>query len=224
MPLLVEQKNQVLRLVEQLGLDPRDFAWDAVRTEQGMPTVERLTHSTTGHFFIFGFADQRSYVIQMEDRLSIFAPGPDRGGSFAVKGYGWESQLEHCRIWLRALKSEVETVSLWDTLGTGAARDLALASFNDHKLTREQQREIQLRAQRVRQYLRSNVDDPNTMRRIEAKLDYLVDSSKRLGAKDFANVSLALLLAVALEAALNPHQAQEMVNLFTIGLRALLGG
>ena len=184
----------------------------------GSPTRQRITSSRSA------FVDQRPYVVAMEDRLSLFSPGPDRGGRVMVKGYGWESQLEHCQMWLRSLRSEVETVSLWDTLGSGAARELGLATFSDRKLSKEQQKEIAVRVQRVRVYLRSNVEDREALRRIEAKLTDLEDASKRLGTKDFANVALGALISIGMEAALDAHKAQEMVNLFLGGLRALLGG
>lgn len=72
--------------------------------------------------------------------------------------------------------------------------------------------------------LRSNVDDRETLKRLEAKVDDLIESSKRLGVKDFAMTSLGVLLTIAWEAALDAHKAQEMVNLFTHGLRAVPGG
>lgn len=141
-----------------------------------------------------------------------------------VAGFGWEGQRDTFVSWVRALKTEVDTVSLWDTLGSGAARELALATFPDRKLTKEQQAEVKVRIQHIKVYLRSNVDDRETLRRIEAKLDDLEESSKRLGVKDFANAAVGALLMIAWEAAMDPHKTQEMVNLFFGGLRSLLGG
>jgi hypothetical protein len=222
-PLLVVQANAVLRLLENKGFDPRDFHWDIQRVEQGGPTVDRIVHTASGHFFTFGVTNPSRHAFS-EDRLSIFQPGIDRGGVVGEKSVGWDTQFRIFLFWADALKSEVETVSLWDTLGSGAARELALATFPDRKLTKEQQAEVKVRVQTIRVYLRSNVDDRDTLRRIEAKLDDLEEATKRLGVKDFANAAVGALLMIAWEAALDPHKAQEMVNLFLGGLRSLLGG
>lgn len=221
-PLLVAQKNEVFRLAEYVGFDPRDFHWDVRNVEQGGPTVDVLVHTASGHFFAFGVTNPNRHALG-EDRLSVFQPGVDRGGTVGVTGFGWEGQRDTFVEWLRALKNEVDTVSLWDTLGSGAARELALATFPDRKLTKEQQAEVKVRIQNIRIYLRSNVDDRDSLRRIEAKLDDLEDSSSRLSAKDFANAAVGALLMIAWEAAMDPHKAQEMVNLFLGGLRSLLG-
>jgi hypothetical protein len=137
--------------------------------------------------------------------------------------FGWDGQLEVFQSWLGALRSETGTVSLWDTLGSQSARDLATADLSNRRLTNEERRHIAERIEQVRIYLKSTVTDQEALNRIDDKLDYLIESSKRLGVKDFANLALGVLMTLGIEAALDVHRAQEVVNLFLSGMRVLLG-
>lgn len=100
---------------------------------------------------------------------------------------------------------------------------MAAANLPNRPLSKEEMQGVELRVKQLRIYLRNNVDDPQRLARVEKKLDDLIAGSKRLGVKDFANVSLGILMTIAVEATLSGHQARELVNLFFNGLRALLG-
>jgi hypothetical protein len=157
------------------------------------------------------------------DRLSLFRPGPDRGGPVRAESYGWDDQRAVFIQWLQTVQQEVETFSLWDTLGETAARELAVADLSNQPLTKEQRERVRERIQEVRIFVRAEVADAATLKRIEVKLDYLVESSKRMGLKDYANTAFGVLLTVAVEAALDPIKAQQLMALFTVGLRLLIG-
>jgi hypothetical protein len=220
-PLLGWQKNDVFQRVQAFGFEAGDFHWD-LAASPGFPgvTVEQLIHDASEYFFVFDLA--RRITGYEADRASYFSPGPDRA-HVATTGFGWDGQLEHVAVWLASLRKEVDTVSLWDTFGRDATREMAAANLSNKPLSKEQRQAVELRAGRVRSYLRATIDDRAQLDRVERKVDDLIDASKRLGVKDFASVSLGILMTIAVEAALNPHQAQELVNLFFGGLRALLG-
>jgi hypothetical protein len=220
------QKNDVFRLVVNQGFDPSDFEWDVATTGFVEHTIDRIVHRPSGgsFFFAFDIIPGSAFGPSLEgDRLGIFSPGPEHMQQRA-SAIGWDGQLRHVALWLAALRQEVDTVSIWDTIGSATARQVAEANLPNRSLTKDEQRLIQLQVVQVRVYIRANVDDPATLKRIEKKLDELVESSKRLGVKDFANASLGLILGIAMTAAFNGHQAQELVNLFFNGVHVLLGG
>ncbi|HEY5476888.1 MAG TPA: hypothetical protein VIK11_09240 [Tepidiformaceae bacterium] len=223
-PLLESQKNDVFQLVRRYGFDPGQFEWH-VTTVPGGYTVDRLDHrSPRDYFFAFDIIPNRdSYLAGLEDdRKSYFSPGPEQARA-AGTCYGWTAQLGHVEMWLSALRREVDTVSLWDTLGSETTRLMAEANLSNRSLTKDERQLIEVQAQQVRAFLRANVDDHETLARVEKKVDELVDASKRLGIKDYAMVSLSLLLTMAVQAAFTGQQAQELVNLFYKGARLLLG-
>lgn len=217
---MISQRNAVFRAVESFGFDPGDFEWQVAASPiRPNDTIDSLVHLSSGYHFAFEYNTNR---YDPADRMSLFSPGPD-SPRVVTPAMGWDEQIQHVYIWLRSLAREVSTVSLWDTFGREPTRELATANLSDSKLNKEQRQEIEVRVQTVRLYLRANVDDPDRRARAEKKLDELIDASKRLGKKDFANVALGLLMTIAVEAALDPDRAQHVVNLFFTGVHTLLG-
>ena len=224
-PILDSQKNDVFRLVRDHGFDPGDFQWQvAASAARPGDTVDQLAHVASGdRGFAFAFEFNTNRLTPYDnDRISMFSPGPEH---FRVVDYelGWEAQLRVVDVWLSNLRREVETVSLWDTFGREPMRELATADFSNSPLSKEQREAVEARVTQARGYLRANVEDRERLRRVEKKLDELLEASKHLGKKDFATFSLGVMMQIAVDAAFNPHQAQELVNLFFTGVRALLG-
>jgi hypothetical protein len=221
-PILTTQRNAVFHLIQGHKFDPGDFEWQVAASPiRPGDTIDYLVHVPSGYGFAFEYNTIRlSY--DPEDRMSMFSPGPDSPRVTALTA-GWVGQMEHVEVWLRSLTREVSTVSLWDTFGREPTRELASANLSNNQLNKEQRQEIEARVAKVRAYLRNNVDDRARLTRVEKKLDELVDASKRLGKRDFANVALGLLMTIAVEAALDPDKAQHVVNLFFTGVHALLG-
>jgi hypothetical protein len=128
-PLLESQKNLVFRVVEAAGFDPNDFEWQIRPVAPSGHTVDVLTH---GEYFFASAMNPRQGFRAPElqpDRLSVFSPGVDTAGARAT-GFGWEEQVHHVQLWLTALKREVETISLWDTLGSATTRQMAEANLS----------------------------------------------------------------------------------------------
>ncbi len=224
-PLLPSQKNDVFRIVENAGFDPGDFEWQ-VASVPGPHTVDALVHRAHDEFsfaFDINIARNRSLVPELEpDRISYFSPGAEVIRE-AVGCHGWDEQLRLAARWLHTLRREVDAVSLWDTLGSETTRQIAAANLSNRPLTREERKVVEVQAEQVRAYLRAHVNDRETLARLEKKVDELLDASKRLGIKDYAMVSLGLLMSMAVGAAFTGAQAQAFVNLFYSGVRLLLG-
>lgn len=224
-PLREPQKNDVFRLVASRRFDPGDFEWDVFQGPRGY-TIDRIVHRPSGGTFFFAFdvIPQTNFGMPSieGDRVGYFSPGPEHMNANA-NAFGWDDQLGNVALWLDNLRQEVDTVSLWDTVGSTMARQVAEANLPNRSLTTDERRLVQAQVVQVRAYIRANVDDPETLKRVEKKLDELIDSSKRLGVKDYANASLGLILGIAMTAAFSGHQAQELVNLFFNGVRILLG-
>jgi hypothetical protein len=221
-PLRETQKNQVGVLVRRAGFDLGEFKWRVVPV--GGHTVDELVHESTGYQFAFDIIPPSGlpYGIREEDRASYFSPGPEHVRQRA-NSYGWDAQLEVVEVWLEALKEEVGTVSIWDTFGRQLTRELAEADLSNRPMTGEELKEFAAGVAQVRGFIRANVGDPERLRRVEEKVDELLDAGNRLGLRDLASFSLGTMMTIAVTAAFSPDQAQHLVNLFFVGVRVLLG-
>jgi hypothetical protein len=221
-PLKETQKNQVGQLVRRAGFDLGEFTWRVANA--GDHTIDELVHESTGYQFAFDIIRPSGlpYGVREEDRASYFSPGPDHVRQRA-NNYGWDSQLDVMSVWLEALKEEIGTVSVWDTFGRQRTRELAEADLPSRHLTSDELRQFAAGVAQLQVFIRANIDDPERLRRVEAKLDDIVDASKRMGINDLAAFSLGTLMTIAVTAAFSPDQAQHLVNLFFAGARMLLG-
>ena len=222
-PLLPTQKNDVYRLIEGKGLFPGDFDWQVIESAQDRATVERLLHRGTGYFFIFDTNRSGSYAIDLEgDRLSYLYPGPEHP---RVKNlsHGWEGQRRDFALWLDVVAREASTASLWDRITQEPLRAISSVPPRDNgNLNKDEKKAIEAGVRQARIYLQGVVDDPARLRRIEAKLDDIKDSSGRLGRRDFVNAALGAVVAIVIEAALNSDQANHLMRLiFNEGTRLL---
>ena len=221
--LLTSQKNDVFELVGRTGFAPASFEWSEVETQYPRGAlVDVIRFRDSKWFCAFGFND--GGLPFDPTRVTLISPGRTNNVE-AIGSSEWTEQIGAVAQWLNNLRRETSQPNLWDVVAdTPAIDDLAQADIPTDPLTREQQRWVEERIVIIRQYVRSITADPHTLARIEAKLDDLSKSSRRLGAKDFVNIALGVLMTIAAEAAMNSDQAKHLFELMFTGARQLLGG
>jgi hypothetical protein len=92
---------EVGRVIEDAGLNPRDFTWALQPSRHALfgPLISALVHTRTGRFFRFEFIENASG----QTRVSVFSPG-DGAPEMEKAAGSWEDQLEHIRQWLKSLR------------------------------------------------------------------------------------------------------------------------
>jgi hypothetical protein len=224
LPLLTSQKNAVYRFVENYGFDPADFEWRVAVSPQGDDvTVETLQHRSTQYAFTFDTNRRgRGPLGLTPDRLSFMKPGPEQ--PFAVsEDYGWDEQLRSVGTWLGVLKREVSQESLWDRLSQEPMRAVAVARLDNGRLSKEERRTVEQGVGQAKAYVAANIDDRETLKRIEGKLDEIKDASGRLGRKEFVNAALGALMGIAFMGALTSDQMNAIARLIFSDLPRMLG-
>jgi hypothetical protein len=94
------QQRDVARIIEDGGLNARDFTWALQPSRNAMigPPVSALVHTPTGCFFRFDFTRGSSG----HARTSVYVPG--RGAREVSKpAASWADQLEQVRDWVKRL-------------------------------------------------------------------------------------------------------------------------
>jgi hypothetical protein len=199
------QRNELFKTIEIAGLDPIEFEFE--NSDAGI----RLKHKWSDSCFIFS-GDSGHYVGRC-----VVGDGPD----WPYEIYSWQSLVPRVRRWLEEVKRDLETPDLWADLQREA--ELLGGASNEATentpFTPDEQKEVAGQLQELAEYVgRTYSLSGQQMQILNAKLDYLVDASRRLGRKDWINAFAGAVLGFILAAALPPESARYI---FLTLLRAI---
>jgi hypothetical protein len=200
------KKNEIIRAIQAVGLDPREF--DLAEDE----SEAWIKHKLSGALFTIGGGPAK-YV------------GHHQWGDWPAWPYeacSWEAVMRSASSWLDELKRDLETPDLWAELQSESA--LLVAESNEDAdntpFSSSEREDIAARlhafAEEAEQvYALSEVQ----MSYLNARLDYLVAAADRLGRIDWRNALLGAIIAFLLTAAIPPDSARDI---FYMLLRAII--
>jgi hypothetical protein len=204
------EANEVLALVQSVGLNPVEFGWlvdDSDEYIDGEPVGFRtstLSHRPTDYFCKFG-------------GLSVeFSPGPNWRVETKHHANNWAAKLAAVQLWLAELRKEVDAPDLWATIGQEKALSTAVSStrLDNRPFDAAEQSLIAAKLDEIKAYLLEGqvfgTDDAAT---VEREFAYLKESSGRLGRKDWLNILLGGLISIAIGLALDPERARGLLRL-----------
>ena len=205
--------NEVFREILKAGCDPVQFTWEEyhVGESAGLP-LHRLVHQPSGFFFTFEINDV-TYSPGYEARVET------------LEARDWLSKLSKVPVWLRHLKRETDAADLWNTL----AEEQALLTAESFKVgntpfTTVERERITLVVSEIRAYLiTTDVLSDETFRSVNAKLDYLLDASIRLGRIHWKDIFVSTVIGIAVQLSLSGEQTHEFLRFTGQLLRRLLG-
>lgn len=194
------QTNGLFEAIQQVGLDPNEF--DLKNDDSEVRVKHKLSMS---HFTIV--PDPSHYV-----GSCVVGDGADR----RVNEYSWQSLIKRLGSWLEDVKRDLETPDMWAELQR-SAQPLFDTTFNDisenTSFTGGEQSEITARLKELAEHVRRTYSlSAEQTRTLDAKLEYLVDASHRLGRKDWVNAFVGAILGWMLIASL-PSEAVRGVFL-----------
>ena len=205
-PLLQKwQRNVLFEAIQAVGLNPRDFDL----TDSG--TEVQIKHEWSKSIFIIG-GRPGHYVGRY-----VVGDGPD----WPYDAYSWQASTTRVSTWLQEVKRDLETPDLWAEL----RREVHLLGVGSNEVTdntlftQDEQKQI---AEQLRG-LAKHVSDASSLSEaqkqiLNEKIDYLADSSRRLGRKDWLNIFIGVTLGYLLSTALPPDVAR---GIFSTCLRAM---
>lgn len=211
MGLVKWKRNQVFEAIQAAGLAPEGFDWD------GGADGNCIRHLPSEAYFVFGGVPGR-YV-------ACYAAGDDDPVE-EREALSWQAQMRHVERWLAAVKRDIEMPDLWaelqhETELLGATADEAIENT---PFTPDEREEIAERLQEMKDYARHTYSlSEAQMLDLDAKLDYLVDATGRLGRTDWRGVFVGIILSFALTAALPPESARHILLTLLRSIGHLLG-
>ena len=224
------QRNQLFRTVESGGLDPHDF--ELSERNGGL----RLTHQPSGAEL---FVRRPGVLAGFEDvAVMLVRRKPHLPGAFVIRATLPDSPPRRYRLpageelnnavntWTQELAEELATPDFWSTLGSvPRMADAFAASDTDNSMFDPgEQQEIEDRISVIKEEAREHLNlSPDQLRHLEAKLDYLVAASKRVGRLDWRNLVAGTVLTLATEAVL-PAETTHRVFSLLLGAVSHLAG
>jgi len=120
------------------------------------------------------------------------------------------------------VRREAESPDLWGSISkeaqileSAASSDTSNASF-----TAEEKTYVVQGINEIKQYLlTAHKLDPEL---VESRLNYLVESSERVGRKDWINLLISVLIGIVINAALPPEATRELFRFVGTVLRQII--
>ena len=207
------KKNEVLRMIKNRGLDPKDFEWTEIEVDR-IPTVADaakisvLVHRPTGYHFCF---DVRKGV-----NTATYSPGGDVVEREERRG-NMEAVVACVPNWLYRLKPEARAVDLWAQVAhVTPSFETAFVIADDRPFSADERDSARQVVAEMKQWLLDQQEIEEQHRAsISARLDYLVAGVDRLPRRDWLFAILGVSFTIAFE--LGP-KAKEFLR---AGLEAL---
>jgi hypothetical protein len=206
--LLNVQKQEVFDILRDSGLDPHNFEW-GFQAIGGIPgragrDVSRLLPTLRPEFsFLFDFYD------------TTYHPhcSPWEGMRQASLGaVSWPSCLSFAQTWARLVNAELRTPDPWEALpGLATSAEIAVAAnvANTEFSHRETER-LASGLDEIRRLLLGAVGDSREQAAlIDGQMQSLLEASKRMGRKDWANLAIGAVVTLALQLALPPETVRQ---------------
>jgi hypothetical protein len=205
--LLKKQKNELFRIIEEVGLEPSNFEWveERVKGPQTDHVISKLVYRDLPYFYRFD--------VTMTRYLCKKCPGLQKTTGLA-KFTGWSSVVADFAHWAKRLKAEIEAPDLWAE--AQKYQSIFLVS------TTEQIQEIPFSHAEAEQIasafkevetriIREFDPAPEPLGFVQDKLSYLVSKAKEGYPRiDWVNILIGVMTSMAVVLSLSPEQARRL--------------
>ena len=180
--------------------------------------ISQLQHRPSTAYFLF--------EVLKGEHWCRYSPGSQKAFEEHYPG-PWSGQMDCVRQWLANLRRETDAVDLW--AGLSGNEVLLGSSVTDQAgnepFTVAERKHVATSLSEIRAYLISTQQiNEESLRDIDARLQYLQDASDRLGKKDWLNVVFAVVANIVVGAALAPDAARNLLRLAGSALAWVLRG
>ncbi|MHB8335899.1 MAG: hypothetical protein ACYDEE_00580 [Ignavibacteriaceae bacterium] len=208
--------NEVLLYIKSNGLDATEFSWEETYSTQSHPLlVSKLVHKHTAYYFIFDFLKDAHFC--------EYSPGKEK---LVDKNYpgDWTNQFSYFKYWISYLKREIEAPDLWGALQNERSFINASADTETNELFKEDEKaKIKSSLNKIKEFIyAAHILQLKDREFVEGRFQYLIDSSERLGKKDWINITLGVLINVILFLSLPSESAGELFRFVSVSLQWLL--
>lgn len=204
------KSNDVFKAIETARLNPAEFDWDNSAVDIC------IRHRSSGSYFYFGGSPSHY--------LARYATGDEPATELSK--YSWDGLMVSVAVWLADVKRDEETTDLWAELRRrtevldGAWSD----AVDNTPFTSDERDDIVQRLDELRTEVRSMYTfSQRQLAQFDARIEYLVGASNRLGRKDWLFAFFGIVAEYVLTAALPPEVARNVFLSFLNDIVQWLG-
>lgn len=200
--LLRTQQNEVLESIKWAGLNPNEFEWEEISSQNMNKIISKIKHKYDDYYFIFDYLNERDYA--------IYSPGKNIRIQRNYPG-NWYEQTLYVKKWLIELKKVIEAPNLWDEIEkykpTFSLQ--SIERLDNKKINKEEVVNISNALKSLENKIESEFQElkAEDINFIKSELQYLSEAGKRLGRKDWILLSIGQIVGIVWTLGLNPVQA-----------------
>lgn len=227
--LLRSQKNSLFQAIQTREMDPADFVWKQDKEIfPGKPTIT-ICHRFSEFYFVIDEGEYDGGGFTNFDYVNSYhyeyAPG---NASLTSSGQdlSWDGVVSSFGGWLGYLKREIDSPDLWETITQERKLEESVASDDDNSFfSSDEQKQISERVLEIEQFLLKthNLNEEH-QKFVRDRMEYLIESSERLGKKDWKSLAFGVLLSTAMGIGLNGVEIGEVMRFVGGVLGPILGG
>ena len=214
--LLKKQKNELFRIIEEVGLEPSDFEWleERVKGPQTDYVISKLAYTGSSYFYRFDVTITR-YICKK-------CPGLQRATGFA-KFTGWSSVVADFAHWAKRLKSEIDAPDLWaEAQKYQSVFSLPIeGQIQDVPFSCAEAEQIASALKQVERKIAEEFKPTEEqLELIHLKVSYLESGAKKgLTRADWLHILIGVMTSMAVALALSPEQAHRLLDFYKEALR-----
>lgn len=201
------RRNDVLKVLVAAQIDPRGFDWTV---EQDGDSFSILVHLTTGSYFSFRPTNCEC------------SPSAKLRPDYDVHLGEWSRQLKLLEKWTPYLKPEIEEPDLWESLTQDVSE--AATSFDTENRLFSPVEQGFVAEQLI--LIQNAIIEGHALQQAQiaaltAGVTYLIESSKRMGRKDWINLAVGTIVNIAVAASFAPEAGRDLLHMLTSSLQSL---
>ena len=216
--LLKSQKNEVFKILQEVGLEPAHFSWADIDL---MPSVDRVVprlNYLDGKYYFQFQRDTGKSDLQFQRNTGIackFTPGQERTVQCG-KATSWGDLRRHVKFWSTYLKREIEATDFWAEMEKyrisvslalpEQVRNESIPAYEAEEIANK----LQALADKIDELFELNTDQNQFVR---SKLNYLAEAAKRQRSMDLVYTSIGVFGTIAMGLALTPGKTRELWQL-----------
>lgn len=203
MKLLLSQKNELYRYIEQHNFDTNQFQYKELRdTKTKKPFVKIEYKPDENFYFLIADSDYDPYLINYSPGASeyLVVTSIDR----------WHYIDSDFNTWLYALAREVSQIDLWDQIMENAKQVISNISNDNNKFNDDEYKLLALNMRQLQTRVTTLALPIGQIEIINAKLDSILEQARISNKFDWQSLFIGTIITITISLTLSPDIGKEL--------------
>ncbi|HLP12305.1 MAG TPA: hypothetical protein VK177_10275 [Flavobacteriales bacterium] len=205
MKLLVSQKDEIYKIIEDSGFSPLQFNLEEDPGDFLRDAYSRLSLKNSDYYYDFFNRSNDSF-----SHYSVFCPGRSIYSEKA-EVQTWEGHLRCLKEWFKNLRREIKAENKWDRLNQ-EIQEVAVnfEDNNSHKFTAHEYKQLTIKIDSLKLAIANINLLPDHLEVINNKLDHLTELAEDLNKFDWKNLFIGTIISVIIQLGVTQENAKSI--------------